>query len=90
MKFAGRLCKLTLATAAFIYALFLYDGDPLLDYTATDQSVILSVAGRSLEINTDTADLLKETYTKAESAAEKRLPSSIKNAVRTLYTFFTP
>ena len=90
MKFARKICKLALTLAAFTYALCLYNGDPFLEYTATDESVILSVVGRELEISTEAANTIKETYDKAEAQAGKWLPSKIKATVQRLYSLLCP
>ena len=90
MKFARRFCKLTVTLAAFIYALCLYNGDPFLEYTTTDESVILSVIGQELEISTEAANTIKETYIKAEAQAGKWLPEKIKTTVRRIYSLLCP
>ena len=87
MKYVKWLGKITLTVVALAYGLCLYQGDPLLEYTTTDRSVILSVVGGEVEINTQAAIALKEKYAKAEEEAGKCLPPKIKNVIRGISRF---
>ena len=84
MKFIKGLGKLAIGITAFLYALCLFNGVTFFEYTVTDQGGILSVAGKSVEINTDAARIFWKTYANAEAQAAEWLPSKVQSAIEQL------
>ena len=90
MKLIKRLGKLVFAITALLYALCLFNGENFFEYTVTEQGGVISVAGQSLEINTEAATTIRETYTQAEAQASEWLPKKLKATVRRLYSILSP
>ena len=81
MKIIKLLARTAFAFLAITYTVCLINGITVIEYVATDDGGILSVAGRAIEIGDGIADVFWETYTKAETQAAEWLPTKIKTAV---------
>ena len=81
MKLIRFIGKTAFVIFAIAYATCILNGISVVEYYSTDDGGTLTVAGRTVEVNTAVADAFLQTYTEAEKKAAKYLPQKIKNAV---------
>lgn len=81
MKIAKILGKLALTLTAALYSLCLINGVTVFGYSADTEGGTLTVAGKSIELSGELAEVFRRTYSQIEETAASWLPSDLKLAV---------
>ena len=84
MKLLKLLGKILLAVILCIYALNLFGGGELLQYRETDNGGVVSVAGRSINVDGAHFKDIFEAYADVEETAGRIVPSEIRRALDAL------
>lgn len=81
MKLIKNTAKAAITVSLILYAFCLFNGITFFDYTVTEDGGILSVIGKTYSINTHSAGLFWDAYTKAEEKAAELLPEKLEQAI---------
>ena len=87
MNLIKKLLKTALTFTALTYALCLFGGESVSQYAKMEQGGLVSVAYQYFE---NTANTIKETYSRAEEQADEWLPQKVKAAINRISKLLTP